>query len=521
MDLRTTAEFAENIAAGFMQFRDPLPEHTAEITGLVSDLYAISATLTSLDELAVSRPYRHNLPAVKPDLELVRSSLHYTLENIFEVFGHLDARGTVSRGSYKRIWLDLCSFFEEESSYSLSRRLRKYKMFLKELEDLMQDKSPDVPFMADLRSSITTLLAEQDGRFAAQLGALTLEGANWSGSNSVEPAAPVESRGPGRRRSYERARPALRSPQFPLSDSTAPAPLSPSASSQDVPPYVPDVPGSPTTSNSTATRSNISSAILNDHWARKVFSDDNSVTRIPYSGQRPFEPESNLSVYFYVREDDHRARIVCKVRHTSRASEYFCLPLNLLEVERVGACLRLCRRRRSGLELVPWLNLRFYTIEKMVIFFCTFLALRSQDFHKPVQDIRDYELDDEEEMFGGYLFMPTARVYSLILEGRDPHALRVYRDIGSGAVRLQASVYEGERKRAPVWTAFITHHISSPAWLRRVGPKVIHVSELRRVVFCAEYTPPRTPRGEYILKFTSRSDAEDFVETIDELAGIS
>lgn len=139
MDLRTTAEFAENIAAGFMQFRDPLPEHTAEITGLVSDLYAISATLTSLDELAVSRPYRHNLPAVKPDLELVRSSLHYTLENIFEVFGHLDARGTVSRGSYKRIWLDLCSFFEEESSYSLSRRLRKYKMFLKELEDLMQE----------------------------------------------------------------------------------------------------------------------------------------------------------------------------------------------------------------------------------------------------------------------------------------------------------------------------------------------------------------------------------------------
>lgn len=121
------------------------------------------------------------------------------------------------------------------------------------------------------------------------------------------------------------------------------------------------------------------------------------------------------------------------------------------------------------------------------------------------------------------LFIPTARVYSLILEGRYPHALRVYRDIGSGAVRLQASVYEGERKRwvelttriktfkltswlrAPVWTAFITHHITSPAWLRRVSPKVLHVSELRRIVFCVEYTPPRTPRGEYILKFTSRS----------------
>lgn len=38
----------------------------------------------------------------------------------------------------------------------------------------------------------------------------------------------------------------------------------------------------------------------------------------------------------------------------------------------------------------------------MVLFFCTFLALRSQDCGRPVDRIRDYELDDEEELFGGY-----------------------------------------------------------------------------------------------------------------------
>lgn len=37
----------------------------------------------------------------------------------------------------------------------------------------------------------------------------------------------------------------------------------------------------------------------------------------------------------------------------------------------------------------------------MVLFFCTFLALRSQDSGRPVQHIRDYELRDEEELFGG------------------------------------------------------------------------------------------------------------------------
>lgn len=38
---------------------------------------------------------------------------------------------------------------------------------------------------------------------------------------------------------------------------------------------------------------------------------------------------------------------------------------------------------------------------EMVLFFCTFLALRSQDMGKPVSHILDWELDGEEEVFGG------------------------------------------------------------------------------------------------------------------------
>lgn len=40
---------------------------------------------------------------------------------------------------------------------------------------------------------------------------------------------------------------------------------------------------------------------------------------------------------------------------------------------------------------------------EMVLFFCTFVALRSQDGHKRVQDIRDYELEAEKELFGGWV----------------------------------------------------------------------------------------------------------------------
>ena len=51
MALRTSADNAEDVAAGFLMFRDPLPEHATEITSLIADLYAISVSLKCLDDL--------------------------------------------------------------------------------------------------------------------------------------------------------------------------------------------------------------------------------------------------------------------------------------------------------------------------------------------------------------------------------------------------------------------------------------------------------------------------------------
>jgi hypothetical protein len=104
------------------------------------------------------------------------------------------------------------------------------------------------------------------------------------------------------------------------------------------------------------------------------------IRKIPY---RPPEDGSNLSVYFYIRDNDSRARIVCKVRRARGASQYFCLPLNLLEARRVGSsCLQLCRRRRSGTELSPWLHLKFRTIESRYFFLFGFesFLIQSQEW---------------------------------------------------------------------------------------------------------------------------------------------
>ncbi|EED19703.1 conserved hypothetical protein [Talaromyces stipitatus ATCC 10500] len=524
MDLQVhrIISFTEDVAVGLRQFREHLPEYSAEITNVIAELYAISATLTSLEGL--TRQFPRNFGPVKADFDRVLVSLRYTLNEIINSFGKLDRRPTAD--NYRQIWHDLNAYLLEESGYSLKRRLNKYKLFLQELQDVVQNKTVDFRFLANLRKSIMSVLEEQDGRFAARLAGLSLDppGSPTSSSSFSGGSVDAHAGGVGKRRSYERTRPGFR-PQ--------PSPLhSPTSTNDSAPPWAPDVPGSPI-STSTTTQSNLSSAILNDHWAKDVFSYRGPMIKLPMTGESSkclgddvqdvkewlheqgfdeiayisFDDKgSGLSVFFYVREQDNRARILCKSRRNRRAHKYYCLPLNMLEVRRVESCLQLCRRRRAGTELVPWLNLQFDSIEKMVIFFCAFLALRSQDGHKRVQDIRDCELDSEKELFGG-----------IIDDDNFIHALRIYRDRISGAIRLQASVHEGDMKRAPVWTAFITRSIDSPYWIRRVNNRVL-LREIRQVIFFPEYSPPRTSRGEHILKFTSEDDARDFVDVIERLS---
>ncbi|KAJ5634778.1 hypothetical protein N7528_002620 [Penicillium herquei] len=135
-------------------------------------------------------------------------------------------------------------------------------------------------------------------------------------------------------------------------------------------------------------------------------------------------------------------------------------------------------------------------MEILVIIFCTFLALRTQDNGWPVDDIRDYLLDGEEELFGG-----------TIVDNNYLHALRVFRDQISGAVRLQASVYEGHMKNTPVWTAFINQHLNRNTWLKVRDMTTVIVPDLKPTIFMMpqDYTPATTEDGEHILKFASSS----------------
>ncbi|KAL8654394.1 MAG: hypothetical protein Q9226_003460, partial [Calogaya cf. arnoldii] len=247
-------------------------------------------------------------------------------------------------------------------------------------------------------------------------------------------------------------------------------------------PVAPEVPTSPTTTTTFSTLSSSASSSL-DHWLPRVFAQHRPATSLQQSGQpsncygvdRPgasaklaeeyvkllevgFE-DGDLRVRLFQRESDHRARIHCRVSRNGRSIKQCCVPLARLLVQRHASTLKLCRIEGSGRTKELWACLRFPSYERLVLFHCSFMALRSEDAEaeKPVGLLNDTEIHGEKSIYAG----------------------------------------------VPVWTAFITTHIESRRWMRMAGSKTIHLADLQRYVFSDEYTPQLGPQGQHEIQFES------------------
>ena len=120
-----------------------------------------------------------------------------------------------------------------------------------------------------------------------------------------------------------------------------------------------------------------------------------------------------------------------------------------------------------------------------------------------------------------------------ILDSGYKHILRIFRDKQTKVMRLEAVVMEGNMKKCengaypgssfacshssstPIWTAFITHCITSPTWCEaQPNSSRVHLGELQRHIFSSEYRPPAA--GNF-LDFALASDAEEFCEFIHDI----
>ena len=279
----------------------------------------------------------------------------------------------------------------------------------------------------------------------------------------------------------------------------------------------PDIETSMLSSNGGSTRAS-------EHWLLTVFGQDRPTTPFRTSGMEssfhgshqhrireqieakydlletfPFE-NGLLEIRFYLREDDRRARLLCRTERDGRRYQA-SLPCTMLRISRKDSCLQLCQvdeRKRW----VLWTNLRFPSYERMVLFFCAFLALKAQDEAHPIEKMEDYLLQDEIPYFS-----------AIIIDDGYEHVLMALKDTGSSGIRLEASVARGPLKKCPIWTAFINYHVASlqhdaTPWLCLAESRKVHLRDLHRYIFSSDYTPQYGPNGEHELWFKeSRGEA--------------
>ena len=158
----------------------------------------------------------------------------------------------------------------------------------------------------------------------------------------------------------------------------------------------------------------------------------------------------------------------------------------------------------------------------------------------PFERIEDFHIHKEKELFAGqvstsqFLADLELTLHRRIVDDHYEHGLRLFQERDTGVIRLQASVQTGEVKRQvcleaaepalalcdcscadirrkPIWTAFITHQITSSIWMSRDSRRVVHLAELNRHVFTDEYLPQRTHTGAHELTFIHTSGMFFFI----------
>lgn len=134
MALIATAETAEDVASVFHKFLEPVSESSTQITGLISECFALSSALRELANAIQDPRNRGRYANVADDVQMTVSSVDYTFSDVHRLFGGLgrSTHLTISAG-YRAVWREMEDHFYNESRNTLCERLEFYKRFLKDL----------------------------------------------------------------------------------------------------------------------------------------------------------------------------------------------------------------------------------------------------------------------------------------------------------------------------------------------------------------------------------------------------
>ncbi|OCT46958.1 hypothetical protein CLCR_02378 [Cladophialophora carrionii] len=397
--LREEAGRAQDISEILNTIRNNDLEDEQDITLAITGLNGLSWALRELNKQIDAVNGRLSKTFAN-DLKLLQQSVAFTLQDVWTILGRLPRVAIAA--DYQDAWKELVRYCTNMGKQTLDMRLKTYELFTCSLCKVLQRQSYSRAQFDDLRHDIyeLQLLQREDRRL--------LKATEDFGRLELVPV-PQVLRKP---KSHERPRPEPQRPMSPTASNdsyetfqhkSAPSPpsLSPIAT-----------PASPVTTFSTLSRSS-SVDPETKHWATKIFhnlpctalAEDPSLSCCfgDVDGKRHRPPDAEyerilqlkfpggLRTKFYWRPHDYRSKIVCE-------------------------CLN------------------FTSYEWLVIFHCTVLSLRAHDTTSSFGNLH-HDLDGEALKFAG-----------AIRDSGYKHALRLYRDKGTGAIRLEAAVLDKEMK---------------------------------------------------------------------------
>ncbi|KAL2758856.1 hypothetical protein ACRALDRAFT_2040926 [Sodiomyces alcalophilus JCM 7366] len=218
--------------------------------------------------------------------------------------------------------------------------------------------------------------------------------------------------------------------------------------------------------------------------------------------RRPFD-DDRLSLVVYLNPADQCAFLFIRTFHLGspwlslRGAHELC-------IHREGSALQLRRWSQSAQCSKPWASLYFQTWEEMVLFHSTFVSLKARNALTLDVKVNEYKLAGERRLF-----------QAQIIDDDFRHSLIVFHDTQTKGIRLHAAVWDGELRRCPVWTAFVTHQSASPSWLKRKSRHRVWLKDVQLYVFCQRYRQQNQRRGRggaFEICFASPEAAARFCE---------
>jgi hypothetical protein len=130
LGLIASSDRARDVAAAFVKFSTHVGQK-ADISVLVSELLAISASLRELDTAWRNSLHSYPRGIINDDIYTLLRSLEYTIKEVARHCGQLGWSGyPSSRDAYQDVWQKMEDYFYAEGGNSLLRRLEYYREFV-------------------------------------------------------------------------------------------------------------------------------------------------------------------------------------------------------------------------------------------------------------------------------------------------------------------------------------------------------------------------------------------------------